>query len=108
VFALSVNIDINQHKKVSLFSVTVVKNKCFNQYSVGGESVVLYRLPYGKDSRKFVLPFSTEARDFSIIEGVNTGFDATQLTIRWVLGLFCGGKVTLLRLAVPHQSDMRL
>jgi hypothetical protein len=64
VFALAINIDINQHKNVLLFSVAVVKNKCFNQYSVSGKNVELYQLRYGKDNRKFVLPFSTEAIDF--------------------------------------------
>jgi hypothetical protein len=76
MFALAVNIYINQHKKkVSLFSVTAVKNKCFNQYSVSLESVALQQLRYRKDNRKVVLPFSTEARDLSLIQGVNTDFE---------------------------------
>jgi hypothetical protein len=109
VFALVVNIDINQHKIVSLFSVAVVKNKCLNQYSVSGESVELYQLRYGKDNQKFLLPFSTKARDISLIQGVNTSFDARSASYSVGTGaFFLEGKVTHLHLAVPHHSDMRL
>jgi len=88
-----------------LFFITVVKNKCFNQHSVSGESVALNQLRY----RKSVLPFSTESRDFSLIQGVNTGFEAHPASYSVGTGVvFLEGKVTHLRQAVPHNSDMRL
>lgn len=76
---------------------------------MGGESVQLYQLRYGKDNRKFLLPFSTKARDFSLIQDVNTGFDARSASYSVGTGaFFLEGKVPRLHLAVPHHFDMRL